>query len=93
MPKLDRGWHLSYGLQWIAFGIMAPLGLGYFVWAEFRERRRVRDEEKELVRAPAEPVAEEAAAEAAEPRNRRTRYGDEHPDHYRRMAKRERERF
>lgn len=48
VPKLDRGSHLSYGWQWLAFGVMAPLGLGYFIWAEVRERRRVRKEEEEL---------------------------------------------
>lgn len=44
VPKLDRGSHLSYGFQWIAFGIMAPAGLAYFVYAELRERRRERAE-------------------------------------------------
>ncbi|WP_297008461.1 SURF1 family protein [uncultured Corynebacterium sp.] len=44
LPKLDSGPYLSYGIQWIAFGIMVPLGLGYFVWAEIRERRRQREE-------------------------------------------------
>ncbi|WP_182346903.1 SURF1 family protein [Tomitella gaofuii] len=39
LPQLDSGPYLSYGLQWLAFGIMAPLGVGYFVWAELRERR------------------------------------------------------
>lgn len=39
LPQLDSGPYLSYGLQWLAFGIMAPLGAGYFVWAELRERR------------------------------------------------------
>lgn len=48
VPQMDRGNHLSYGFQWIAFGIMAPLGLGYFVWAEIRERRRVVLEEAEM---------------------------------------------
>lgn len=48
IPQLDRGNHLSYGYQWIAFGIMAPLGLGYFVWSEIRERRRLREEEEAL---------------------------------------------
>ncbi|MDH2456015.1 SURF1 family cytochrome oxidase biogenesis protein [Corynebacterium bovis] len=43
LPKLDSGPYLSYGIQWIAFGVMAPLGLGYFVWAEMRERRRERE--------------------------------------------------
>jgi cytochrome oxidase assembly protein ShyY1 len=40
LPHLDAGPFLSYGLQWIAFGIMAPLGLAYFVRAELRERRK-----------------------------------------------------
>lgn len=48
VPMLERGSHLSYAFQWIAFGIMAPLGLGYFIWAELKERRRVRREEIEL---------------------------------------------
>ncbi|MEU8894452.1 SURF1 family cytochrome oxidase biogenesis protein [Nocardia sp. NPDC048505] len=42
LPQLDAGPYLSYGLQWLAFGIMAPLGLGYFVYAELRERRKDR---------------------------------------------------
>lgn len=40
LPKLDSGPFLSYGIQWIAFGILAPIGLGYFVFAETRARRR-----------------------------------------------------
>ena len=40
LPHLDAGPFLSYGIQWIAFGILAPIGLGYFVFAEIRERRR-----------------------------------------------------
>lgn len=39
VPQLDSGPYLSYGLQWLAFGVMAPLGLGYFVVAEVRQRR------------------------------------------------------
>nr|VDG63176.1 Uncharacterized conserved protein [Streptococcus thermophilus] len=48
LPQLDRGNHLSYGLQWIAFGIMAPAGLIYFLYSEARERRRYRHEQEEL---------------------------------------------
>ncbi|MFI7669103.1 SURF1 family protein [Nocardia sp. NPDC049526] len=44
LPQLDAGPYLSYGLQWLAFGIMAPLGLGYFVYAEIRERRKEKAE-------------------------------------------------
>ena len=47
LPQLDSGPYLSYGIQWITFGILAPLGLGYFVWAEIRERRKAREEEQE----------------------------------------------
>jgi cytochrome oxidase assembly protein ShyY1 len=43
LPQLDAGPYLSYGLQWLAFGIMAPLGLAYFVRAELRERRKERE--------------------------------------------------
>ena len=39
IPHLDAGPFLSYGIQWIAFGIVAPIGLGYFVVAEVRQRR------------------------------------------------------
>lgn len=40
LPNLDAGPFLSYGIQWIAFGIVAPLGLGYFIYSELRIRRR-----------------------------------------------------
>ncbi|MGW0036157.1 SURF1 family cytochrome oxidase biogenesis protein [Gordonia sp. NPDC003376] len=40
LPQLDSGPYLSYGLQWLAFGIMAPLGVGYFLYSEIRQRRR-----------------------------------------------------
>lgn len=43
LPQLDSGPYLSYGLQWIAFGVMAPLGLGYFAWSEFKQRRAAKE--------------------------------------------------
>lgn len=39
IPHLDAGPYLSYGIQWIAFGIVAPIGVGYFVLAELKQRR------------------------------------------------------
>jgi len=42
LPHLDAGPFLSYGIQWIAFGIIAPIGLGYFITSEIRARRRER---------------------------------------------------
>ncbi|AHC26382.1 MULTISPECIES: SURF1 family cytochrome oxidase biogenesis protein [Mycobacteriaceae] len=40
LPILDSGPFLSYGIQWIAFGIIAPIGVGYFVMSEVRIRRQ-----------------------------------------------------
>jgi len=40
LPHLDAGPFLSYGIQWIAFGILAPIGLGYFIYSEIRQRRQ-----------------------------------------------------
>jgi cytochrome oxidase assembly protein ShyY1 len=40
VPHLDAGPFLSYGIQWISFGILAPIGLGYFAYSEIRARRR-----------------------------------------------------
>ncbi len=44
VPHLDAGPFLSYGIQWISFGILAPIGLGYFAYSEIRARRRERDQ-------------------------------------------------
>ncbi|MEH3142749.1 MAG: SURF1 family protein [Mycobacterium kyogaense] len=52
LPRLEAGPFLSYGIQWIAFGIIAPIGVGYFVYAEVQARRREKA-------APAEPVTPE----------------------------------
>lgn len=54
LPHLDGGTNLSYGIQWIAFGILAPVGLGWFVYAEMRERRREREESAEIARLNAQ---------------------------------------
>lgn len=68
LPTLDSGPYLSYGIQWIAFGIMVPAGLGYFVWAEIRERRRHRDElaAAQVPAAGAGPVGGSEAESSAE---------------------------
>lgn len=64
LPHLDSGPFLSYGIQWIAFGILAPVGVGYFVFSELRVRRR----EKAVATAAAtQAEAREAAGEEAAP--------------------------
>ncbi|SOJ55954.1 putative SURF1-like protein [Mycobacterium simulans] len=52
IPHLDAGPFLSYGIQWISFGILAPIGLGYFAYSEIRARRR----EKQTASAPDQPM-------------------------------------
>ena len=52
VPHLDAGPFLSYGIQWISFGIVAPIGLGYFAYSEIRVRRKEKQQ-----RQPADDTA------------------------------------
>ncbi len=54
LPHLDAGPFLSYGIQWIAFGVLAPIGVGYFVFAELRQRRREKSGEQGRAQAASE---------------------------------------
>ena len=91
IPQLDRGNHLSYGLQWLAFGVMAPAGLIYFVYAEYRERRRMQEEQAEMAEVTAAPAG--PAPEPRRSRSVRDRYGEEKPDFYAKLDEKDRERF
>lgn len=44
IPAIETGPYLSYGLQWLAFGVLAPVALLYFAWSEIRARRREADD-------------------------------------------------
>ncbi|WOC13666.1 SURF1 family cytochrome oxidase biogenesis protein [Gordonia sp. MP11Mi] len=44
LPQLESGPFLSYGLQWLAFGVMVPLGAAYFIYSEIKARRARRSE-------------------------------------------------
>ena len=59
LPRLDAGPFLSYGIQWIAFGILAPIGLGYFVFAEIRTRRAEAAKRGAAQTRPEPPTVEE----------------------------------
>lgn len=59
LPHLDAGPFLSYGIQWIAFGIIAPIGLGYFVYAELRQRGREKAAHKAAQAQPDAPLTTE----------------------------------
>ncbi len=60
LPHLDAGPFLSYGIQWIAFGIIAPIGVGYFVYSEIRQRRREKAAQDAADAAPDAPLTAEA---------------------------------
>lgn len=48
LPTLESGPYLSYGIQWIFFGIMAPFVVIWFVISEIKERRRDVAEQEEF---------------------------------------------
>lgn len=50
-PSVDEGAHLSYALQWIMFGILAFIGLGWAVRNELRIRNQETDEGKKAALA------------------------------------------
>ena len=59
LPHLDAGPFLSYGIQWIAFGIVAPIGLGYFIYSEVKARRRDAEASSAAATTPSAPVTVE----------------------------------
>jgi cytochrome oxidase assembly protein ShyY1 len=63
VPRLDAGPFLSYGIQWIAFGIIAPIGLGYFVFSEIRAHRREQTLKSPSDTGPAPVTVEEKLAD------------------------------
>lgn len=63
LPEVDSGPFLSYALQWIAFGVMAIGGLGYFTWRELKpggaltsDGRAKRRAERTSCDRPTKPV-------------------------------------
>jgi cytochrome oxidase assembly protein ShyY1 len=69
LPHLESGPFLSYGIQWIAFGIIAPIGVGYFIMAEVKQRRREKAVQESPAATPAPISAEQKLAD---------RYGRRH---------------
>ena len=57
LPHLDAGPFLSYGIQWIAFGVVAPILLGYFVYGEIKARRAEKSQASPA--APTQPATVE----------------------------------
>ncbi|MFW0791766.1 SURF1 family protein [Gordonia sp. CPCC 205333] len=62
LPQLDSGPYLSYGLQWLAFGIMAPLGAGYFIYTEVKHRRALRNSASSTASIATSEATEDSSA-------------------------------
>lgn len=75
LPHLDAGPFLSYGIQWIAFGIVAPIGLGYFVVAEMRQRRLEKAQSGSSTETSGGPDPDEPAAPVTAEEKMADRYG------------------
>ena len=71
VPHLDAGPFLSYGIQWISFGIVAPIGLGYFVYSEIRVRRREKQQAAAAKPTPAPETPRTVEAKLADRYGRR----------------------
>jgi len=59
LPHLDAGPFLSYGIQWITFGVIAPILLGYFVYAEVQARRAEKAQGTRAAQKPSPPTVED----------------------------------
>jgi cytochrome oxidase assembly protein ShyY1 len=77
IPHLDAGPYLSYGIQWIAFGIVAPIGVGYFVMAEIRQRRLEKAQSGSAAAGP-DPDTDEPAEPQTTEEKLADRYGRRH---------------
>ena len=98
IPSIENGPYLSYGLQWLLFGVLAPAALLYFAWSEVRTRRRVaaaevteedgREGPDDEVGAPRPEDDRVVAPENAVERAMRDRYGDRYDAEERRAFKR-----
>ena len=107
LPQLETGNHLSYGLQWILFGVAAPGALLYFLFSESRERRRYAEEQKQLLNddtvsgsgpepspVPGEETAPAPSAQTptAAPTRSRQRYGSSRTNPWAKAYDKEQER-
>lgn len=63
VPHLDAGPYLSYGIQWVLFGVLAPIALGYFVYSEVRARRRDKQSQAPAKQKPPTMTVEDKLAD------------------------------
>ncbi|SFS92492.1 SURF1 family protein [Saccharopolyspora flava] len=70
LPRLESGPYFSYALQWIAFGIMAILTIGYLIYTELRPEaapawRRQHEDDEDAPTPSGSAAASSATASAA----------------------------
>ncbi|BAS18018.1 conserved hypothetical protein [Arthrobacter sp. Hiyo8] len=56
-PATDEGTHLSYSLQWFAFGVLMFVGFGYAARQQARNARIDAEDEEEEISAMPRPKA------------------------------------
>ncbi|MDO4911705.1 MAG: SURF1 family cytochrome oxidase biogenesis protein [Corynebacterium sp.] len=100
-PEMKSGPYLSYGIQWIAFGILAPIGVVYLIYSEIRESRRQKEEEEELALLRSKKTDSAGAGDGdknppadttSSGRRVRPRYGNK-TNHYDRIVDKNEDRF
>lgn len=70
LPQTDSGPFLSYALQWAAFGVIALIGLGVFLYREAFVPREDENSGEDDVDASEQPAPEPAAAKSPRRRSR-----------------------
>jgi len=79
LPQTDSGPFLSYALQWEAFGVIALIGMGVFIYREIADPRPPDDRDQDDDPTPGDSTVSDAAAltgtSAGSQRRRRSRDG------------------
>jgi len=67
LPQLEAGPFLSYGMQWVAFGVMALVGWAYFTWRELKPGGALHESgQRQRRKSVAEMLAEDEEEDADE---------------------------
>lgn len=79
-PSTDEGTHLSYSLQWFAFGVLMFVGFGYAARQQARNAAIDAEDEEEVAADGTVHAATPAARRRPEPRRRKKPTAEEEED-------------
>lgn len=79
-PSTDEGTHLSYSLQWFAFGVLMFVGFGYAARQQARNAAIDAEDEEEVAADSTVHAATPAARRRPEPRRRKKPTAEEEED-------------